>query len=140
LPFGGSLSALSADCGRENIVRTLTSVNVDTDETGLISITVKGTAFLKNMVRIIAGTLIDMGRGALPPDTIETVLCSGDRSKPGQTAPAKGLVLVKVYYPDGLIRCKKRNKRRQMKISNRGLSLAYDRLFHVSAGVFGDNF
>jgi tRNA pseudouridine38-40 synthase len=63
-----------------------------------VEIHVKGTAFLKNMVRIIAGTLVDIGRGHLLPDAARTALHSKKRSDAGQTAPAKGLTLMEVYY------------------------------------------
>jgi tRNA pseudouridine38-40 synthase len=101
----------SADCGRENTVRTLTAVSL-TRASDLIHIDIKGTAFLKNMVRIIAGTLVDVGRGHLSVDHITSVLKSGDRTQAGQTAPAKGLTLVNVFYPKGWIRDRVQNSNR----------------------------
>lgn len=59
----------------------------------MIVIRVSGRGFLYNMVRIIAGTLIDVGRGAIEPSDICSMLESGDRGLAGPTAPAKGLVL-----------------------------------------------
>ena len=59
-----------------------------------------GNAFLRNMVRIIAGTLIDVGRGRLSADDIPAILASGDRTRAGRTAPAHGLSLVEVFYPE----------------------------------------
>ncbi len=94
----------AADCERENTIRTLSEVSVNPGANGMITIDVKGTAFLKNMVRIIAGTLIDIGKGRLPPDTITRVLQTGDRTLGGPTAPAQGLTLVEVFYPQGWIR------------------------------------
>ena len=61
----------------------------------LITIRVSGTGFLYNMVRIIAGTLMEVGRGALEPDQIPEILKACDRSKAGPTAPPQGLTLVK---------------------------------------------
>ena len=58
----------------------------------------KGNGFLYNMVRIIAGTLIRVGRGALEPEDVERVLKARDRRLAGPTAGAKGLMLVRVYY------------------------------------------
>ncbi len=94
----------AADCERESTVRYLSIVEVVNEEGGYISIEVKGTAFLKNMVRIIAGTLIDIGAGRLSPDAVDETLATLDRTKAGQTAAAKGLTLVEVFYPEGWIR------------------------------------
>ena len=60
-------------------------------------LTVEGDGFLYNMVRIIAGSLIEVGLGKLEPD-YGAILASGDRRQAGFTAPAKGLTLVEVYY------------------------------------------
>ena len=61
---------------------------------GLIDIYVTGNGFLYNMVRIIAGTLIDVGQGKLAPEDIPVILESCDREKAGPTAVAKGLTLM----------------------------------------------
>ncbi len=63
-----------------------------------ITITVTGSGFLYNMIRIIAGTLLEVGRGAYPPETVQTMLEGRDRSLAGPTAPAQGLTLVKIEY------------------------------------------
>lgn len=60
---------------------------------------VEGDGFLHTMVRSIAGTLIDIGRGRLPPGTIRRLLRTGERRLAGATAPARGLTLVLVNYP-----------------------------------------
>lgn len=57
-----------------------------------------GDGFLYNMVRIIAGTLIEVGRGKIPSEAIPAIIKSRDRTKAGRTAPAHGLYLVEVYY------------------------------------------
>ncbi len=88
----------SAGCERETTERTLSEVIVHREEDGVITITVKGTAFLKYMVRIIAGTLVGIGLGKLPADTVGRVFKTGDRQIAGQTAPAHGLTLVEVFY------------------------------------------
>lgn len=59
-----------------------------------IIIRVRGRGFLYNMVRIIAGTLMEVGRGQLPPEQMEEILLACDRQKAGPTAPACGLTLV----------------------------------------------
>ena len=64
----------------------------------LLSLDVEGTAFLRNMVRILAGTLVAVGKGKMTPDQVETLLTSGDRTQAGVTAPACGLSLVRVIY------------------------------------------
>ncbi len=64
----------------------------------IISVDIEGRSFLCHMVRIIVGTLIEVGRGALPPEGIKEILKAKDRAAAGKTLPAKGLFLMKVYY------------------------------------------
>ena len=59
---------------------------------------ITGSGFLYNMVRIIVGTLIDVGRGKLHIDDIDKIFKSEDRTLAGKTMPAKGLILKKVEY------------------------------------------
>jgi tRNA pseudouridine38-40 synthase len=61
---------------------------------------VTGTGFLHHMVRNIVGTLVDVGRSALTPADINRILAARDRSAAGPTAPASGLFLVSVEYPE----------------------------------------
>jgi tRNA pseudouridine38-40 synthase len=63
-----------------------------------VVIEVRAPAFLKNMVRIIAGTLLAVGSGRLGPADVARILASRDRREAGPTAPAHGLVLVSVDY------------------------------------------
>ncbi len=65
---------------------------------GLITIRVKGNAFLKNMVRNITGTLVEVGRGLREPDSVKDILASRDRTQAGINAPAAGLFLWRVKY------------------------------------------
>ena len=65
-----------------------------------IQIDVQGDGFLRTMVRSIAGTLIDVGRGRLAPGTVRRLLNTGARRAAGTTAPARGLTLVSVEYRD----------------------------------------
>ncbi|XID90805.1 tRNA pseudouridine(38-40) synthase TruA [Paenibacillaceae bacterium WGS1546] len=68
---------------------------------GIVHLYVKGTGFLYNMVRIIAGTLIHVGEGKIPPERVADILAAKDRSQAGPTAVAKGLSLWEVAYdPD----------------------------------------
>lgn len=54
------------------------------------------------MVRIIAGTLIKIGQGEWEPEYIREILAAKDRGAAGPTAPAKGLTLTGIFYPDSL--------------------------------------
>lgn len=64
----------------------------------LLILNIVANRFLHNMVRIIVGTLINIGRGFMPVDAIPQILASQDRRNAGPTIPAKGLCLEKVYY------------------------------------------
>lgn len=86
--------------------RYLSSVSVSrVTEVGepLIAIDVEGNAFLHNMVRIMTGTLVEVGRGAHEPAWITQVLEAKDRKAAGMTAPPEGLTFVGVDYPEGLL-------------------------------------
>lgn len=64
----------------------------------IITIRVQGNGFLYNMVRIIAGTLLETGRGRINPYDMESIIASCDRKRAGATAPAGGLKLVEILY------------------------------------------
>ena len=68
------------------------------ENTRLIKIRVNGNGFLYNMVRIIAGTLLEVGKGNIAPEQMEYIIKSADRKEAGPTAPAKGLKLVEIRY------------------------------------------
>ena len=55
--------------------------------------------FLHHMVRTVVGTLIEVGRGRIPPERVGEILCKRDRRAAGPTVPACGLVLMEVFYP-----------------------------------------
>ena len=78
-------------------IRTLTDIQLHQDGP-LLTLTVYGNAFLYNMVRIIAGTMLDIGMGRKEPDAFRKALQTGDRLALGITAPACGLELTRVYY------------------------------------------
>ena len=63
-----------------------------------INIELTGNGFLYNMVRIISGTLLDVGLGKILPEEIPEIIASKDRTRAGRTLPAHGLYLVKVNY------------------------------------------
>ena len=79
-------------------VRTIYSANVIEAENGRIHIELTGNGFLYNMVRIIAGTLVDVGIGKISAEDIPEIIKSGDRMKAGKTLPPSGLFLIKVEY------------------------------------------
>ena len=63
-----------------------------------LALEIAGDGFLYNMVRIIAGTLVQVGYGKIKPEDIPAIIEGGDRKKAGKTAPAHGLYLIEVYY------------------------------------------
>lgn len=70
---------------------------------GLVAIDITGNAFLHNMVRTIAGSLVEVGRGHRRPEWMAEVLSACDRRAAGPCAPAKGLTFVRVEYPAGAL-------------------------------------
>lgn len=61
---------------------------------------IKADRFLRNMVRAIVGTLLDVGLGKYPPGHVKAILKSKDRSEAGVSVPAKGLYLTSISYPN----------------------------------------
>ena len=90
-------SFCSAGAQTESKVRNVTKCEVYRDG-GEIVIGVEGDGFLYNMIRILAGTLIDMGCGAKSPESMGRILESRDRTQAGPTAPPEGLTLIKILY------------------------------------------
>lgn len=82
----------------KSFIRELSQINFIVSD-GNIDIIFQGTGFLYNMVRIITGTLIDIGLSKNKIDSIPHILASKSRSLAGPMAPAKGLYLSKVNYP-----------------------------------------
>lgn len=87
----------ASDCDRRTTRRIVRAIDVDR-QGAVVIIDVEATAFLKNMVRILVGTLIDIGRGRVPPDAVARMLATGDRTIGGMTAPPQGLTLLRVIY------------------------------------------
>ncbi len=88
-------SFCSAGSEAETTVRRILELTVRRDGCR-VSLRVRGTGFLYNMVRIIAGTLIQVGRGNLSPDRVAGILDACDRTQAGPTAPASGLCLMEI--------------------------------------------
>ena len=87
----------SSGTSNKNSVRTIHKAEIK-EEGDRIIIELTGNGFLYNMVRIIAGTIVDVGLGKIEPKTIPEIISSKDRTKAGKTLPAHGLYLVEVYY------------------------------------------
>ncbi len=71
-----------------------------TENSGKLTFTITADRFLRNMVRAIVGTMVNIGLGKLKPDGLHKIIASKDRSEAGFSAPAHGLYLVKIVYPD----------------------------------------
>jgi tRNA pseudouridine38-40 synthase len=78
-------------------VRIIKDVTVKRDG-DLVTISVTGNGFLYNMVRIIAGTLVQIGRGKGEPEDVEKMIAAKDRSAAGPTAPPEGLFLMNYKF------------------------------------------
>lgn len=89
----------ASNCVARTTVRRIDSVQISR-EGSRITIDVTGGGFLKNMVRVMVGTLVEIGKGRFAPSDIDRLLQRGDRKEAGSTAPACGLCLMKVVYPD----------------------------------------
>ncbi len=89
----------SVHCSAERTRRTLERLDWNETAPGCWEMTIACRSFLHNMVRIIVGTLIDIGRGAKEPEIITRILKTGDRTLGGKTARPEGLCLEDVEYP-----------------------------------------
>jgi tRNA pseudouridine38-40 synthase len=89
----------ASNCVAKTTVRRIDSVEISRYDSR-ITIDVIGGGFLKNMVRVMVGTLVDVGKGRFTPADIDRLLQRGDRKEAGSTAPACGLCLMQVVYPD----------------------------------------
>ena len=87
----------SSGTSSKSSVRTIYKADIITEGTN-IAIDLTGNGFLYNMVRIIAGTLVDVGLGKIKPDDIPEIIASKDRTKAGKTLPPHGLMLLNVVY------------------------------------------
>lgn len=90
-------SFCSVDTTVESTVRTIYDLSVEKNGED-ITIRVCGNGFLYNMVRIIAGTLLEVGKGKIEPNEMKRILSAKDRQTAGPTAPAHGLTLVKYDF------------------------------------------
>jgi tRNA pseudouridine38-40 synthase len=84
-------------CAARTTVRTVHSIEINRDGE-FVLIDVKGSGFLRNMVRIMVGTLVEVGLGKISPDVLPAHFVGMNNGTAGMTAPARGLCLVEVYY------------------------------------------
>ncbi len=89
----------AGDCGARSPEKTILESEL-TYQNDLLTYRVVGSGFLKNMVRIIVGTLVDFGRGKYPETSMAQIIAAKDRVAAGQTAPPYGLFLDWVKYPE----------------------------------------
>ena len=82
---------------KKSTVRTVAAIRLERHGPDL-TITYRGDGFLHHMVRILTGTLIEVGQGKRPAEDVPDILAARDRSAAGFTAPAQGLTLVRVEY------------------------------------------
>ncbi|MCR5488113.1 MAG: tRNA pseudouridine(38-40) synthase TruA [Lachnospiraceae bacterium] len=82
---------------KKSTVRTVDSIRIE-EKGSAIRMYFHGNGFLQNMVRVMAGTLLEAGYGRIRPEDIPLILEARDRSKAGPTAPPQGLMLMKVDY------------------------------------------
>ena len=82
---------------KKSTVRIVDRIEVRRSK-GYVYFTFHGTGFLQNMVRILVGTLIEVGQGKMEPEQVADILEAKNRQAAGPTAPAKGLCLMKVDY------------------------------------------
>ena len=82
---------------RETTVRTVSALDITEDDRSIV-IEITGDGFLYNMVRIIVGTLVEVGIGKKTPDDLPVIIEGRDRGKAGFTAPPQGLYLKEIYF------------------------------------------
>jgi tRNA pseudouridine38-40 synthase len=95
-------SFCAANTDVKDKVRTIYSIEITKAGNQLV-MTFKGNGFLYNMVRILVGTLLEVGNGKINPAEIEAIIVAKNRAKAGKTAPAQGLYLKEVFYDEKLL-------------------------------------
>lgn len=88
----------AAGCQAATATREVTEIAVTSAGDDELHLDVRGNAFLRNMVRIITGTLVAVGEGRLAATELPEILASRQRERAGVTAPPQGLTLMQVYY------------------------------------------
>lgn len=93
---------MSTGSSVKTTIRTIYRIHL-AQEGPLVTLSYTGSGFLYNMVRIITGTLVAVGKGQISPEELPAIIQSGERSRAGITAPARGLMLQKVFYDNPYI-------------------------------------
>jgi len=88
----------AADCACDHAVREVRRCEVTGEPGGRIDLVLEATAFVKHMVRTIAGTLVEVGQGKRAAASLPALLLGRDRALAGPTAPPQGLCLEEVFY------------------------------------------
>jgi tRNA pseudouridine38-40 synthase len=88
----------AAGCTATRTIRRIEQIEISESLESLVAIDVRGNAFLRNMVRIVVGTLAEVGEGKRSAAQVGEILASKDRRQAGITAPPQGLELVSVHY------------------------------------------
>jgi tRNA pseudouridine38-40 synthase len=88
----------AADCASDHAVRDLRRLDVLGEAGGRVELVVEATAFVKHMVRNLAGTLIEVAQGRREASSMPALLAARDRTRAGKTAPPQGLFLEEVFY------------------------------------------
>jgi tRNA pseudouridine38-40 synthase len=92
----------ASNCAAKTTVRRIHSLDL-VEDGSFLHLDVNGSGFLKNMVRIIAGTVVEVGQGKRSPDDVARLLREGNRQASGITAPPHGLCLMQVFFsPESL--------------------------------------
>ncbi len=87
-------------CTAKTTVRTIYRAELKEETQDLFSIGIAGNGFLRHMVRNLVGTLVDVGKGKIPPERVRELFSLKKRAEAGPTAPAHGLFLWSVTYPE----------------------------------------
>ena len=87
----------SAKKSKKSTVRRIDEIRIERIE-NRVEFVFTGNGFLHHMIRILMGTLLEVGKGIRTPESVTDILKSGDRAKAGALVPAKGLVLEEVFY------------------------------------------
>ena len=92
----------ASNCAAKTTVRRIYSLDLVQDG-ATIHLDVNGSGFLKNMIRVMVGTLVEVGQGRRAPLDVARLLLEGNRQVSGMTAPPHGLCLMEVFYPQELV-------------------------------------
>ena len=95
----------SSNCSSPNTVKDIREISIGRSnfQNSILQVEIEANSFLQHMVRIITGTIGEVGQARISCDDVEKALNKGDRNLVGCTAPAHGLYSLKVIYPKGLV-------------------------------------